>query len=292
MPPQLFHGNISGESPNFDLDDIRPLWNRGPKGLDGFCKFFDYFLQIGFRVKCLQDPVLLLGHAIDIEFPAPISDSDIGAAGISLPLHIPEYQNFNDGPAEPVSTSYPFGLHGSSLPWGYQYSNLDIDSLDNGPVNPQKRCQGLKINFPPGKNAHTSYPFVHGSGLPSYGSLFACKTCRYCRALCRAASVSSIPDISERFRFKHDLTCLAFHQVELVNGHLNFSAVTCSDTLAETTLLAIPLSLLTIPGFIIIGPFADVGMGVGYDINAKGKFLARNNIGWSHMKAKLDISSP
>ncbi|KAJ7874360.1 hypothetical protein B0H14DRAFT_2569313 [Mycena olivaceomarginata] len=49
---------------------------------------------------------------------------------------------------------------------------------------------------------------------------------------------------------------------------------------------------LTIPGFIIIGLFADVGMGVGYDINAKGKFLARNNIGWSHMKAKLDISSP
>ncbi|KAJ7816357.1 hypothetical protein B0H14DRAFT_2602734 [Mycena olivaceomarginata] len=72
----------------------------------------------------------------------------------------------------------------------------------------------------------------------------------------------------------------------------SWARVTRSDTLAETTLLAIPSSPLTIPGFIIIGPFADVGMGVGYDINAKGKFLARNNIGWSHMKAKLDISSP
>lgn len=30
-------------------------------------------------------------------------------------------------------------------------------------------------------------------------------------------------------------------------------------------------------------------MGIGYDIKAKGKFLARNNIGWSNMKAKIDM---
>ncbi|KAJ7495807.1 hypothetical protein B0H11DRAFT_2227336 [Mycena galericulata] len=66
----FFHGNISGEAPNFDLEDVRPLLNRGQKGLNEFCKFFDYFLQIGFPVKCLQDPVLLLERAIDIEHVA------------------------------------------------------------------------------------------------------------------------------------------------------------------------------------------------------------------------------
>ncbi|KAJ7922257.1 hypothetical protein B0H13DRAFT_1552418, partial [Mycena leptocephala] len=35
------------------------------------------------------------------------------------------------------------------------------------PARTQKHCRGLKIDFSPGKNAHTSYPFgLHGSGLP------------------------------------------------------------------------------------------------------------------------------
>ncbi|KAJ7914390.1 hypothetical protein B0H13DRAFT_1873065 [Mycena leptocephala] len=137
---EFFNGNISGESPNFDVEELRPLLNRGPRGLDGFCKFFDYFLQIGFPVECLQVPVTLLEHAIDIEFPSSISDDDVGAADSLLPLHLPEYQD------------------------------LDIDSPDDDHVKPaqtQRHCQGLKIDFPPGKNAHTSYPFgLHGSGLP------------------------------------------------------------------------------------------------------------------------------
>ncbi|KAJ6491044.1 hypothetical protein C8R45DRAFT_1096575 [Mycena sanguinolenta] len=37
----IFNGNVSGEAPNFDFSDIQPLLNRGPKGLGGFCQFFD-----------------------------------------------------------------------------------------------------------------------------------------------------------------------------------------------------------------------------------------------------------
>jgi hypothetical protein len=66
----FFNGNSSGESPNFDIEELRPLLNRGPRGLDGFCKFFDYFLEIGFPDKCLQVPVMLLERAIDIECAA------------------------------------------------------------------------------------------------------------------------------------------------------------------------------------------------------------------------------
>ncbi|KAJ7502685.1 hypothetical protein B0H11DRAFT_1989648 [Mycena galericulata] len=85
-------------------------------------------------------------------------------------------------------------------------------------------------------------------------------------------------------------------QVELVNGHLDFSTglglefdLVLSGTLDEKNLVTIPLSPITIPGLIIVGPFATVDVGLGYEVGAKGKFLARNNIGWSNMKAKIDM---
>jgi hypothetical protein len=48
-------------------------------------------------------------------------------------------------------------------------------------------------------------------------------------------------------------------------------------------------SPLTIPGIITVGPFIQVTAGIGYEVNAQGKFLARNNIGWSDMTAKIDM---
>ncbi|KAJ7199985.1 hypothetical protein GGX14DRAFT_314582, partial [Mycena pura] len=48
-------------------------------------------------------------------------------------------------------------------------------------------------------------------------------------------------------------------------------------------------SPLTIPGIIVVGPFVSMHVGLGYELGAKGKVIARNNIGWSKMTAKLDM---
>ncbi|KAJ7092969.1 hypothetical protein B0H15DRAFT_972734 [Mycena belliarum] len=85
-------------------------------------------------------------------------------------------------------------------------------------------------------------------------------------------------------------------EVQLVDGRLDFSAgigilfdLSFSGTLAEKNFPTIPLSPLTIPGVITVGPLIQVTAGIGYQLNAKGKFLARNNIGWSEMTAKIDM---
>ncbi|KAJ7092976.1 hypothetical protein B0H15DRAFT_833140, partial [Mycena belliarum] len=96
-----------------------------------------------------------------------------------------------------------------------------------------------------------------------------------------------------RFTFSKGFTNA---EVELVNGRLDFSAgigilfdLTLSGTLAEKKFPTIPLSPLTIPGVITVGPLIQVTAGIAYQLNAKGKFLARNNIGWSEMTAKIDM---
>ncbi|KAJ7435530.1 hypothetical protein B0H11DRAFT_1937467 [Mycena galericulata] len=131
----IFHGNIFGASPNFDLEDVRSLLNCGPKGHDGFCEFFDYFLNIGFPAKDLQDAVLLLEHAIEIRFPTTF-DAVLNRDDSSTPLP----RSIGEGGA------------------------------DGSRPEPRKHCQGLKIDFPPGKNAHTSYPFgLHATGDLPWG---------------------------------------------------------------------------------------------------------------------------
>ncbi|KAJ7210062.1 hypothetical protein GGX14DRAFT_322841, partial [Mycena pura] len=48
-------------------------------------------------------------------------------------------------------------------------------------------------------------------------------------------------------------------------------------------------SPLTIPGIIVVGPFLSMHVGLRYELGAKGKVIARNNIGWSNMTAKVDM---
>ncbi|KAJ7208657.1 hypothetical protein GGX14DRAFT_316487, partial [Mycena pura] len=48
-------------------------------------------------------------------------------------------------------------------------------------------------------------------------------------------------------------------------------------------------SPLTIPGIIVVGPFLSIRVGLRYELGAKGKVIARNNIGWSNMTATLDM---
>lgn len=41
-------------------------------------------------------------------------------------------------------------------------SPIDVDALDNSPVPPpdkEPRCSGIRVDFPPGSSAHSSYPF-------------------------------------------------------------------------------------------------------------------------------------
>ncbi|KAF7345238.1 hypothetical protein MSAN_01900400 [Mycena sanguinolenta] len=112
-------------------------------------------------------------------------------------------------------------------------------------------------------------------------------------------SLIESPDgfLKHRSKFRFSLTKgFVNAEVELVDGRLDFSAgigilfdLMYSGTLREKSLPRIPLSPLTIPGIIIVGPFVAVNMGLGYEIGAKGKFLARTNIGWSNMKAKVDM---
>ncbi|KAJ7177628.1 hypothetical protein C8R46DRAFT_1029251 [Mycena filopes] len=96
---------IPGCVRSFDVDEISRLLNRGPKGLDGFLQFFDYFLQIGFPV-------------IDIIYPVHLAAA-------------------------------PLAIH---------------------TIEPRPPCLGLRIVFPAGKNAHTSYPFgLHAAGDLRWG---------------------------------------------------------------------------------------------------------------------------
>ncbi|KAF7342519.1 Apple protein [Mycena venus] len=85
-------------------------------------------------------------------------------------------------------------------------------------------------------------------------------------------------------------------EVELVDGSIDFAAgigilfdLTYKGTIFEQRLFEVPLSPLTIPGIIVIGPFLQMKTGLDYELRAKGKVLARNNIGWSDMTAKLDM---
>ncbi|KAJ7281004.1 hypothetical protein C8J57DRAFT_1029183, partial [Mycena rebaudengoi] len=50
-------------------------------------------------------------------------------------------------------------------------------------------------------------------------------------------------------------------------------------------------SPLEIPGILIVGPFFTLDAGVDLSITAAGKFLTRNNIGWSNMTAHVDLLS-
>ncbi|KAF7345240.1 hypothetical protein MSAN_01900600 [Mycena sanguinolenta] len=134
-----------------------------------------------------------------------------------------------------------------------------------------------------------------GSSKTVTGNLTA-----YCVG-CRADGVNislSVQDfLKYRSKFRFSLARgFANAEVELVDGRLDFSAgvgvlfdLEYSGTLVEQGVARIPLSPLIIPGIIIVGPFAAVNIGLEYEIGAQGKFLARNNIGWSNMKAKLDM---
>ncbi|KAJ7131839.1 hypothetical protein C8R43DRAFT_853040, partial [Mycena crocata] len=48
-------------------------------------------------------------------------------------------------------------------------------------------------------------------------------------------------------------------------------------------------SPLAIPGILVIGPYLGLETGLGYELGVKGTVLARNNIGWSNMTAKVDM---
>ncbi|KAF7356145.1 Apple protein [Mycena venus] len=103
--------------------------------------------------------------------------------------------------------------------------------------------------------------------------------------------------MKHRSKFKFTLTAgFTSAYVELVDGSIDFAAgigilfdITAKGKIAEETLFELPLSPLTIPGIIVIGPFLSIKAGVGYELGAKGKVIARNNIGWSNMTAKLDM---
>ncbi|KAF7342514.1 hypothetical protein MVEN_01841500 [Mycena venus] len=103
--------------------------------------------------------------------------------------------------------------------------------------------------------------------------------------------------MKHRSKFKFTLSKgFTSAEVELVDGSIDFAAgigilfdLTYRGKIVEKQFPEIPLSPLTIPGIFVIGPFLQMKTGLDYELGAKGKVLARNNIGWSNMTAKLDM---
>ncbi|KAJ7192653.1 hypothetical protein GGX14DRAFT_701343 [Mycena pura] len=105
----------------------RPLaaaLNRGRMGLDGFCYFFEYFVvHHGFSPRLIMDKICRLEDAIQSQLT--LSDAALQErydGDLALPNLAP---------------------------------SLSVSSTPRVPYI----CNGLKVEFPPGKNEHTSYPF-------------------------------------------------------------------------------------------------------------------------------------
>ncbi|KAF7366201.1 hypothetical protein MVEN_00497200 [Mycena venus] len=97
-----------------------------------------------------------------------------------------------------------------------------------------------------------------------------------------------------RFKFSF-LEGFTVAEVDVTSGRIDFSAgigiiITATyEVEASKTILTIPLSPLAIPGLIVIGPFVSVDVGVDLTLTVTGKILARSNIGWTQMTAKIDM---
>ncbi|KAF7359727.1 Apple protein [Mycena venus] len=120
------------------------------------------------------------------------------------------------------------------------------------------------------------------------------------RAILPSAIYNAIEGILSVFgesKFKFTLSQgFTSAEVELVDGSLDLAAgigilfdLTFKGKIVDNQLFELPLSPLTIPGIIVVGPFLSMHVGLGYELGAKGKVIARNNIGWSNMTAKLDM---
>jgi hypothetical protein len=48
-------------------------------------------------------------------------------------------------------------------------------------------------------------------------------------------------------------------------------------------------SPIAVPGVVVLGPLATVDIGLRYEIGARGRFLVRNNLGWSNMTARINM---
>ncbi|KAJ7186401.1 hypothetical protein C8R46DRAFT_274686 [Mycena filopes] len=137
-------------------------------------------------------------------------------------------------------------------------------------------------------NLLTIHPTEQSSedGKSVLGSLrLACVGCRADGYLKHRSKV--------RFTFSKGFTDA---EVEIVDGHMDYSAgigivfeLDFKGDIFKQNVVKVPLSPLAIPGIIIIGPYLSLDCGLGYDIGAKGTAVARNNIGWSNMTAKLDM---
>ncbi|KAK7038715.1 hypothetical protein VNI00_010599 [Paramarasmius palmivorus] len=98
--------------------------------------------------------------------------------------------------------------------------------------------------------------------------------------------------------FKYTLEKLQFTAatMHVKNGMFQFEVgvgviadITIDGNLAEYNLPEVPLSPLTIPGLITVGPMINSAFGADWELGATGTFVARTGFGWKDMNIYLDL---
>ncbi|KAJ7062452.1 hypothetical protein B0H15DRAFT_807876 [Mycena belliarum] len=103
--------------------------------------------------------------------------------------------------------------------------------------------------------------------------------------------------IKYKSKFKFTFSSgFSYAKVDILNGAIDFSAgvgvvmdLNFNGTVGKQKLPNIPLSPLTIPGIIVVGPYILIQAELSYKVALTGKVLARASVGWSNINAEVDM---
>ncbi|KAH9020793.1 hypothetical protein EDB85DRAFT_2094831 [Lactarius pseudohatsudake] len=218
-------------------DNARSMLNRGEYGLDGFIRFFKFFvLERGLEGVMIETKVDALMHELDNRYMpqrVPNSKAPSSASSIDTICETTASQMANGTAQSPIvldeacdddvdvpdlanntcTETLSGALVPERMPQGMPMSTSWLTQ-----TKPRgRRCEGVVMRFPPGKNHHTSYPFgIHNErdvpwNYSSTNDMFSiqaklCRrpfvsegnTCRDCHALTSTPLYVGIMD-----RIKH-----------------------------------------------------------------------------------------